>query len=133
VEVFMGRPSLDHEFDEYQGRSNRTQLWYTQWHVAMIVALEAVPKGELTPESLASLDIESIPDDRIVSAISRVNRFFGEAKRDHRKTVYQLTKSQPLNDALLKELGAAQRSWSKPPLYQSPSQRRPRYRTPEST
>lgn len=126
VEAFLGQSALNHDFEQHQAPKGRTQLWYTQWHVAMVVALEAVPNRDVTPNSLAAIDVESIPDDRIAEAIRFVNRFFSEARRDHRRTVYQLTKSQSLNDLLLLKLGVRGPSWSKPAL--SRPQRQPNVR-----
>ncbi|UIN30638.1 AIPR family protein [Microbacterium binotii] len=128
IEAFLGRPALDHEFDAYQGPRSRTQLWYTQWHVAMGVALDAVPAKQVTPDALAELDVASISDAQIEKTIRAVNQFFSEARRDHKRTVYQLTKSQALTELLLKEMGAPTRSWAAPPK-QSASDRG-RIRTP---
>ncbi|MCS5733781.1 AIPR family protein [Herbiconiux daphne] len=131
VERFMGRPALDHEFDEYQG-GKRTQLWYTQWHVAMLVALEATPNKNVTPSSLADVDVRAISDDEIENSIRIVNEFFSKKRRDYKKTVYQLTKSQALNDLLLKQVGAPARDWLKPTGFDSSTNKRASDRTPRT-
>ena len=105
VEGFLGDRSVDSELTDDPG-GRRPQLWYTQWHVAMAIVFRAVPGWKVTSQALAELDVQSIPDDEIADAIRVVNKFFTEARRDYRRTIYQLTKSQALTEVLLARLKA---------------------------
>lgn len=102
IEGFLGESGLDHEFEVYHGQKRKTQLWYTQWHVAMMLAVASIPGGRVTPEALARIDVAAIPEETIRSTIGRVNTYFGHARKTYRRTVYQLTKSGQLTDGLLK-------------------------------
>lgn len=111
IEQFLDRqPNDEAEFDTYYGQSRRPTLWYTQWHVATILAAKWVPHHRVTPQSIGALQVDEISDDDIDRTIRRVNGYFAKARSDNKRTVYRLAVSQANSAGLIRK---AQTDWTK--------------------
>lgn len=103
VESLIGQASLDEDFDIPHGRRRKPLVWFTQWHVAMLVAVAETDDREVTPQSLAALDVRGVPASKLEAVTRWTNEYFTTARRDYRRTVYQLTKSEALTKGLLRD------------------------------
>ncbi len=110
VEVLMGRASEDEDFDIHFGQRRKPLLWFTQWHVAMLAGMSACGGAPVTPQALASVDVAKTPSGSLHDVARWTNEYFSTARRDYQKTVYQLTKSEPLTRGLLRDWSATDKS-----------------------
>jgi hypothetical protein len=97
-----GFPITDDDFDVYQGKNRRGPLWWSQWHVAMSVAMRASKTVNVTAPILASLkekDWESISFGDVAQNVMDI---IDEVRTDIRRTRYQAAKTEMATSRIIK-------------------------------
>jgi hypothetical protein len=89
-----GFPITDDEYDIYQGKNRRGRLWWTQWHIAMSIAMRAAKTVDATAPILASLKADHWESISFGDVAQDVMNVIGEVHTDIRRTHYQAAKTE---------------------------------------